>query len=204
MKIKSIIGSGYSSNVFLIESQKNFIVDAGLNMSEAVLEKVQDKNIDRIILTHRHIDHVGDAKKLSKELNATLYAPKKEAEALRKADDRTILAGNFGMDFTPLDVKNLEKDTYSGFEILSTPGHTEDSISLYHKEEKVLFSGDTVFANGSAGRTDLPTGNKKQLVNSIERLSKLAVKSMYPGHMSAIENKASEHIKRSLKFLSMM
>lgn len=203
VKIKSVIGKGNSSNVFIVKSEKNFIVDAGLNVSQQVLDKVDDVEIDRIILTHRHIDHVGDAKKLSEKLDAPLYAPQKEAIALREADEKTILARSFGVDFQPLEIKELEEE-YSGFKILSTPGHTEDSICLYHKDEKILFSGDTVFANGSAGRTDLPTGSKEQLIESIERLNNLDIESMYPGHMSVVNDNASEHIDRTLRFLKMM
>ena len=56
-------------------------------------------------------------------------------------------------------------------EIINTPGHSKGSICLYEKANKVLFSGDTVFPQGSFGRVDLPTGNLKELVNSLEKLT---------------------------------
>ena len=67
-------------------------------------------------------------------------------------------------------------------QVLHTPGHTPGSICLYFPEEKVLFSGDTLFHYGY-GRTDLPGGNYGQLIDSLEHLFMLPddVK-VYPGH----------------------
>ena len=61
----------------------------------------------------------------------------------------------------------------------SLPG----SLCLYEKNEKVLFSGDTVFPDGNIGRTDMYGGDTLELVRSIERLTGLDVATMYPGHM---------------------
>jgi len=203
VQVKTIIGRGHSSNVFLVKSNRNFLVDAGMGVAEKVKDLVKDTDLDRIILTHRHIDHVGDAELLSKELDVPLYAPKKEAEALRKGDDHTILSNSFGKKISPLDVKTLDIGTFSGFEIILTPGHTEESICLYHQDENILISGDTVFANGGAGRTDLPTGDRKELVESLEMLAELDVDSLYPGHMSTVEKDAGDHIKKSLRYIKM-
>ncbi|MBS3781392.1 MAG: MBL fold metallo-hydrolase [Candidatus Thermoplasmatota archaeon] len=203
LKVKSILGRGYSCNVFLVKSEENFLVDAGMDMVENVKKKVDGTNIESIVLTHRHIDHVADAERLSTELDATLYAPGKEAKALREGDDRTILSSSFGRSLSPLKIETLDTDIFSCFEVLLTPGHTEGSICLYHEDEKILFSGDTVFANGGAGRTDLPTGNRDELIESIGKLEKLEVDSLYPGHMSVVKEEAEKHIKRSLKNLRM-
>lgn len=204
MEVQEIIGRGHSCNVFIVQADENFLVDAGMGVSKRILKKAGDLHIDRIILTHRHIDHIGDAEELSEKLEAPLYASEKEAEALREGNDPTVLGRSFGKNPPPLDVNTLEKEKYSGFEILSTPGHTEDSICLYHPEEKILVSGDTVFSNGSVGRSDLPTGDKDELVESVEKLSELEIDSLYPGHMSVVEENASEHIERSLKNIKMI
>lgn len=203
MKVKTISGRGHSCNVFLVESKKNFLVDAGMGISDRVKKRVNNLNIDRIVLTHRHIDHVADAKELSEELDANLYAAPKEAKALREGDDRSILSSSFGKSFSPLEIKTLGIDNFYDFEVLLTPGHTDESICLYHEDEKTLFSGDTVFANGGAGRTDLPTGDRNKLVESIGKLNKLEVDSMYPGHMSTVKEGAGKHIEQSLKNLKM-
>lgn len=201
MRVKSILGRGHSCNVFFIEGEENFLVDAGMGIVDRVKKNIGDLNIDRIVLTHRHIDHVADAEKLSDEFDAPLYAANKEAKALREGDDRSILSSSFGKSFSPLEIKTLKIDTFLGFKVLLTPGHTEQSICLYHEDEKILFSGDTVFANGGAGRTDLPTGDRKKLLESIGKLNKIEVDSMYPGHMSPVEENAGVHLERSLKNL---
>lgn len=203
VEVKTVLGRGHSSNVFLVEGKENFLVDAGMGMSRRIKDKIGDTDIDSIILTHRHIDHVGDAAELSEELDAPLFAAEREAEALRRGEDHTILSNSFGKKFNPLEVNTLDIETFSGFEVILTPGHTEESICLYHEEENLLISGDTVFSNGGAGRTDLPTGDREKLLESIGRLNKLEVDSLYPGHMSIVENNAGEHIKQSLNNLKM-
>jgi hydroxyacylglutathione hydrolase len=62
-----------------------------------------------------------------------------------------------------------------------------------------LFSGDTVFANGSFGRTDLPGGNSAELKESITKLSTLDVERLYPGHEIIVEENANQHLQLALK-----
>ena len=68
-------------------------------------------------------------------------------------------------------------------EILHTPGHTGGSISIYSKNDNIVFTGDTLFQN-TYGRTDLPTGSEIDIINSIK--NKLLVLPeetiVYPGH----------------------
>ena len=69
-----------------------------------------------------------------------------------------------------------------GFEIIKNPGHSKDSVSYYFKEEKVLFCGDFIFQN-SIGRTDLETGNDKEMIESLKMISKNPDDLIiYPGH----------------------
>ncbi|MFR3676975.1 MAG: MBL fold metallo-hydrolase, partial [Mediterraneibacter gnavus] len=89
------------------------------------------------------------------------------------------------------DAKFLEDGAslaLAGYQIrmISTPGHTAGGCCYYIEEEKVLFSGDTLFA-GSVGRTDFPTGSMSTLVRSVkERLLSLPEDTqVYPGHMEA-------------------
>jgi len=201
LEVRKIVGGGHSCNVFVVQSTQNFLVDAGMDSVERIVRATEDISIDRIILTHRHIDHVADAKELSEELEIPIYAPPSEAEALRSGDDRTVLGSNFGRKLPPLDVEDLVETEYSGFQVLKTPGHTEGGISLYEPDEKVLFSGDTVFSHGSVGRTDLPTGDREELLGSVKKLSKLDVKALYPGHMSPVEKDGEKHIQRALDHL---
>lgn len=198
IEVKGLIRSGYSSNVFLVKSEKNFIVDAGMNDPDQIIEAVDDfmSEVDTIILTHRHIDHVGNAGRLSEVFYVPLYAQEKEARAMKKGDEST-LARQFNKNIFPLDVNVIDFEEFSGFEVLHTPGHTNGSICLYHPEEKVLFSGDTIFSNGGVGRTDLPTGDIDDLVESTRKLTNYDIEKIYPGHMSIVEKDGNTHVKRS-------
>ena len=80
------------------------------------------------------------------------------------------------------------------FEVIASPGHTKGSCCYYLPEEKILFSGDTIFAE-SVGRTDLPTGNMGQLVRSVRKLLEMLPDDtlVYPGHAHST---SIEHEKR--------
>ena len=88
-------------------------------------------------------------------------------------------------------------------QVIHTPGHSPGGMCLYEPEKKVLFSGDTVFSYGNVGRTDLRGGNSRLLVESIERLMKLDVEYLCPGHMNAVTG-GNEHIRNSYNFAKMV
>jgi glyoxylase-like metal-dependent hydrolase (beta-lactamase superfamily II) len=77
--------------------------------------------------------------------------------------------------------KNVIKTQNFSFEVVHTPGHTPGSICLYDKMKKILISGDTLFED-SIGRTDLQGGNKQDMQKSLQRLSKLDINYLLPGH----------------------
>ncbi|MCK4718282.1 MAG: MBL fold metallo-hydrolase [Thermoplasmata archaeon] len=206
MEVIIIPGLGFSSNVFLVKGEKkNILVDAGLGETvDYVLEVLKETGtkIDIIFLTHRHCDHIGGAKALVEATGAELLAPSIEADAIREADNTTG-ASLLGVRLEPTPVRGVEE----GFtidlgdhtlEMIDTPGHTVGGAALYEPEEKVLFSGDTVFGGGDVGRWDLPTGNYDDLLASVERLAALGAEMLYPGHGPAEEVHASKHIQRSL------
>jgi glyoxylase-like metal-dependent hydrolase (beta-lactamase superfamily II) len=67
--------------------------------------------------------------------------------------------------------------------VIHTPGHSPGGISLYSPENGILFSGDTLFAYDTVGRTDFSYGSEKELKESLEKLSKLPKETIiYPGH----------------------
>ncbi len=75
-------------------------------------------------------------------------------------------------------------------EVLHTPGHTEGSVCLLAADERLLLTGDTLFA-GSWGRTDLPGGDEDQMVDSLSRLSTMADDlRVLPGHGSQLDDRS--------------
>lgn len=92
----------------------------------------------------------------------------------------------FGMRTTavdfPIQALNEQSLSLPSMTIIRTPGHTQGSVCLYHAQQGILLSGDTLFRCGY-GRTDLPGGNTAQLFASLERLSSLPpTTQVFPGH----------------------
>jgi glyoxylase-like metal-dependent hydrolase (beta-lactamase superfamily II) len=90
-------------------------------------------------------------------------------------------------------------------QILHTPGHSPGSISLYWPDNKVLISGDVIFY-GSVGRTDFPGGSLSTLKQSIEKLSKLEVECMIPGHSTEFGGiiQGKERVERNFQAIRLL
>ncbi|MFQ5910905.1 MAG: MBL fold metallo-hydrolase [Thermoplasmata archaeon] len=211
MQVQLISDPAYDANIFLVMSEKQILIDTGTGLSpegciDSISKCTEVKDIDRIILTHRHIDHVGGAKALSEAYGCTLYASKDELPSLLAGDQVTTAASMFGKELEELDVKVIKYGETiqigpEWLKIVHTPGHTEGSIALYEESTKSLFSGDTIFAYGGVGRWDFPTGNLDKLVESIEKLSNVPVENLYPGHGPVVQGNAHLHIEASLRSL---
>ncbi len=139
-----------------------------------------------ILLTHGHFDHITGAEELRSLTGAEIYAYEGEKELL--ADPKlncSSIAGHTVSLIPDKFFKDKDQLELAGFtfEVLFTPGHTSGSVCFYLKSEGILFSGDTLFQE-SVGRSDLPTGNGRRLVKSVnERLLPLGEDILvYPGH----------------------
>jgi hydroxyacylglutathione hydrolase len=194
-KINDIIvidGMGYDSNVYVFE---DVIVDTGTGQNmNYILKSIKDAggsvdDLSIIVNTHNHYDHIGGNHYL--DLDVAMHT--NDALALEEGDQDAILASMFGksMEKMIVDRKLEEGDKIHDFEVLLTPGHTSGSICLYNGE--TLISGDTVFSGGGFGRVDLG-GDIGEMMKSLERLSKLDIKHLLPGHGPAVED-GSRHVK---------
>jgi glyoxylase-like metal-dependent hydrolase (beta-lactamase superfamily II) len=168
-------------NTYVIDGSEKIIIDPGhLNYFGDVYEGLAGLNlspdqIDLVIVTHGHPDHVEAVQRLKKP---TLFAMNQEEHTFIKK-----IAGNYFKIPEP-DFFLGEGDLTIGdntFQIIVTPGHSPGSICLYWSERKVLFTGDVIFNRG-IGRTDLPGGDSKLLKESIKNISKLDVEYLLPGH----------------------
>ncbi len=211
MMVHFIEGGGFSGNIYLIEGTHPVMIDTGwdanIDKIAPQIERALDgKKLDKIILTHRHVDHVGGALAIKEHFGGTIYAQKKEAEALREGDPESTGARMFGTRIKPMEVEDLKDgdviDLGDGgsLKVMETPGHTNGGICLLDNEDG-LFSGDTVFTEGGVGRWDLPTGDVQMLLKSIETLAELPIVSLYPGHGMPAEKDGARHIKLSLRSL---
>ncbi len=176
-----------ASNLYYINlGKERVLIDTGDRKHRRFvlqfLEKLVDfKSITKIIFTHLHYDHIGNFDLFP---NATLYASSEEINCLRKDSVATILAEEIAEKFMKEALQNLRSTDdlhINELQIIHTPGHTKGSICIWFPEEKVLFTGDTIFKNGY-GRTDLPTSAPNNLHTSILKLLPFAYKHLCPGH----------------------
>lgn len=189
MKIIVMTTSGYGTNCYIVFSEKTkkgIIVDPGGEASR-ILDIVEENNIDvqSIILTHGHGDHIGGVEEVKSALNIPVLAHKDEVELLGDGGLNYSSSMSFGAIEMKADVLLVdgEEIDYDGFKVkvIHTPGHTEGGISLIIGN--VIISGDTLFA-GSIGRTDFPGGDYNTIIESIKE--KLLVYpddyQVLPGH----------------------
>ncbi len=192
------------SNSYLIDntdsdSEYNYIlVDAGTGQSNSNLFSnlkeigLEPSDIDLIVNTHCHYDHVGGNDFFP---NAKVAIHKIDAIALRDPESELTVSSLFGAIVRrhDVDIELEDGDKIANFEVLNTPGHTKGGISLYDGE--ILISGDTIFSNGGVGRMDIG-GNPDDMKASLMRLKALDVKYLLPGHGPWVNN-ANQHIDMS-------
>jgi len=182
------------------------VIDTGTGYgSWEILKDIEEKkplkDIDSIALTHMHFDHSGGAEAFARATNAKVYISEKDGELLRKKDKKATGYESPIAEMPDVELVYVkEGDMIGPLRVIETPGHTSGSICLYEPEEKLLFTGDTVFANG-IGRFDMPTGNQEELKRSLMKLSELEVRILYPGHGDTIGGEP-EDVRAFLKELA--
>jgi hydroxyacylglutathione hydrolase len=210
MNIYTIPGHEYDSNIYVITGEIPTIIDTGTGFhSRDVLQEIQKivplTKIQQILLTHEHFDHVGGVKDIgmaSKD-TAKIFAHKDVIPKLKegKSTFAEMLGGTMPkitVDVPLSDGMTLQLGNHQ-YKVLSTPGHSIGSICFHDKKNQVLFSGDTIFANGGFGRYDFPGGDFSTLLQSITRLTTLDVSCLYPGHGPIVEHHGKNHVLDSLQ-----
>lgn len=197
-RIKVNAGGMMGINCYIIqdeETKETMVIDPGGSFEkiEEMLDVIEAK-VKYILLTHCHGDHIGAVAQVKEKYGGKILIHRFDEEGLKTP--AINLSSHIGIgevsieedarldDGDILHVGKLE------FKVIHTPGHTIGSICLYCKEEKLLFSGDTLF-RGSWGRTDLPTSSMEQIMDSItNKLMHLPEDTIvYPGHRKIYNNK---------------
>ena len=191
MQIKTFNNIDTTSNTYLLEiNDKYYVIDPGnIEMKNLITYLEENKiNISGIVLTHGHYDHIIGIPKILEYKNVSVYISNIEKEFLY--NPRYSLLFYSDLNQTELEeslsktnvIELIPGESFEGFEIIHTPGHTKGGICLYSKDENTLISGDTMF-KGTYGRVDLPTGNFRDMNDSLLKLLKLGKETVvYPGH----------------------
>ncbi len=169
-------------------SHEAIIIDPGDDIS-AILNIVKNHNltVKQIVVTHAHIDHVGGAMNLKRATGAPILLNENDSALLAMLDVQASWLGMRPPGDVEIDQSVAEGDVIKTgslqVQVLHTPGHTEGSICLMFAPQKLLIAGDTLFA-GSIGRTDLPGGNYKKIIDSLKgKLLSLPDETLViPGH----------------------
>lgn len=192
MKIIVIPVTPYEQNCSLIICEKTklaAIVDPGGDHQKILdIVKQQGVKVDKIILTHGHLDHVGGTQAVVAELDIPIIGPHQEDAFW--LDQLEAQSQRFGFPNTPSfnpDQWLQENDIVAvgdvKLKVLHIPGHTPGHIALLDEQSQQIIVGDILF-NGGIGRFDFPRGNQIQLITGIKQklLTLPAETLVYPGH----------------------
>lgn len=197
------------SHVYLIKgTSKNVLIDTGIAANFPVLEAsllelgLRVSDIHFIILTHEHFDHIGATSFFFK--TAVVAAHRLAANKIELQDEFVTMMKSMDTASVPFHADIwLEHDTTIDLgnyrlRTVHSPGHTSGCICLYESNERLLFTGDTVFAGGTLSGI-FSSGNISDYMNSLERLSSLRVDQFYPGH-GRFSDSPEEDIRCGLEY----
>lgn len=188
MIIDKIVEPYFGENMYILideETKKCAVVDPG-GASDKILTylKKNSLELEYILLTHGHGDHIGAVNYIKSKTNATIVAHSDEKELLNDNRKNLSYSIHCGPQELNADVYVNDKDKLElgnlKLSFIHTPGHTKGSMCIRVNDD--MFTGDTLFA-GSIGRTDFYSGDYKQIEKSLKKLAKFENKvKIHPGH----------------------
>ena len=176
--------TGPGTNTYIVgTSSRPILLDTGqgvavyIDLLEAALKELSGSTeLDRIVLTHAHVDHLGGVKQVTERFGAmnVLKLPWEGHDAP---------AGTI----SPIEHDSVVETEGATLRAVFTPGHAPDHLCYYLEEERALFTGDVVLG---AGTTVIPddTGDLGEYMDSLHRLLELDLETIYPAHGPVIRN----------------
>lgn len=177
---------GFTSNVFLVTGERTVLVDVGNDFDVVGTTREHVDDIDAVVLTHTHPDHVGELDAVVDAFDVDVWGYDADADGV----DHAIAEG---------ESVQLGDDEYEAFH---TPGHKNDHLCFYSPGAGTLFAGDLIFANGGFGRTDLEEGDRDRLVDSVGRVLDAVDESlaeMYTGHGPSVTSNPYTDIELAIQ-----
>ena len=208
--VHQVDGVNGGSVYLIVNGDKLTLIDTGFIRSTEKIENYiaqlgfQPSAVSTIILTHYHIDHTANAKKLKEKTGAKVAVHETEADFLthKKSPPRPkgLLSRAIGIvKAAPVepDILLKEGDTIEGLQVVHVPGHTPGSIALLDAQRKVMFVGDAVFY--ARGKIEAPdekfTWDMKLALEAIGKIAEFDFEFMLSGHMEPLMSGASKKIK---------
>lgn len=194
-KLKLFVEHGnLVTNCYIIvdeETKEAMVIDPGAEVQKIInMLDILEADLKYIFLTHCHADHIGALDSLKEKKGGKILISREDSRGLY---DSSISLTYYTETHNPeleadsrVDDGDLIHVGKIEFRVIATPGHTKGGLCLYCPSEDMIFTGDTIFS-GAWGRTDLPTGDIKEIMDSIMNKILILPKNtiIYPGHGKA-------------------
>lgn len=196
------------TNCYIVHDEKSketMVIDPG-GEPDRVMEllDILQANVKYIYLTHCHGDHIAGVNEIKQKKGGKTLIHVEDAESVNNPEINMCPYMNMKPEYIEIDARVNDGDLLHvgdiELKVIHTPGHTKGGSSLYSEKDKMLFSGDTLF-KGTWGRTDLPTSDFKDVINSISNKLLILPDStiVYPGHGEVTTIREEEPIYYNLK-----
>ncbi len=201
MEVIRLPGIHHDTSISIVAGlERSILIDTGtswhqINIEERINSKLEElPNIEAILLTHRHYDTAGAANFLSRKFGIPILIHPAASNSLLSNDQLTTWASRYDSDMPITETIPLTDgwgmDLGGGtIKSIHTPGHTSCHSSFLIPELSILFSGDLIPSPEYPGRTDLPTGNIPQMLDSIEKIMELKPEVIVPSRGETIRGK---------------